>query len=788
MNGQGYETLEKAVDEANAGDTVTLTANSAEKVNITKKLTITANMGISFTGSLIFQKSAEGSKVQGLTFNRPEPTQTDFETAKEYRWTVNPIEVKSASDITVTGNTFNSPSALFKGKEWQYNGVWVDYGSSNITISKNTFNLGRLNDTNGTGEIAVDANANSAINLVGKGPKNIVIDSNTVNVTAPDKSATAINASINLLIAMGNSNNATGISNVTVSNNTYNGANDKDANTRFVGLSDVHNITFTGNTVSNTKYGIGQSVWRDNTNLNTGVTLGSGNTFKNVSNAFTAETDKKDQAGTAIGASVEYADGNLVDYGWIKDAVDAVNNSNGNATLYLLKSVDSHNQYTFSKKVEVTVPAKLKGSINFNGSLIFNASDSKVNGINFYIDSNDITKNVSVSNQAKNVEISDNTFTIPSLNINFQPNSVWLENGANGTKIVNNKFKLGRALNNSAVGINFVGGTANNTIKNTTVNKNTVIFTEDAQNYPQDGHGDAAFAVANGNTNGQYGVQNVIAEDNTINGTRAPKDIAVYISDVKDLQLINNEITGTYMAVSNSGTSSSTDLIFKSNVLKDISRSTIIPAVGGTITYGGGKETNIIARTGYKNTPVYVNGLAFVGWYEQDGKTLASKESDTSYAKLVPIEDAYEFKFLGGSLRVDKNQATDTANLRFGYKTKLVDKDLKLDKTNAAGWEYTIPSAGSGLAKAVNPHEEKDGIVNNAVFTGVPKKLYGTQIRVRMYLQYVTPDGTTVRAYDSVEQSRSVNDVAKGILKDPEVKTNVKNFAQGLLNAGQTTK
>lgn len=822
MNGQGYETLQKAVDAAQSGATVTLTADSAEKVTITKKLTITANNGISFTGSLIFKKdakgSAEGSKVQGLTFNRPEPTQTDIETAKKDRWTVNPIEVKSVSNITVTGNTFNSPSALFKGREWQYNGVWVDYGSSSITISKNVFNLGRLNDTNGTGETAVDANANSAINLVGKGPKNIVIDSNTVNVTAPDKSATASNASIDLLIAMGNSIDATGISNVTVSNNTYNGANDEDANTtRFVGLSDVHNITFTGNTVSDAKYGIGQSVYQNKTNTNTGVILGSGNTFKNVSNAFAAETDQKNQA--YIGAAVAYADKSYIEYGWIQDAVDAVNESEGGATLYLLKSVTSHKQYTFNKKVEVTKPFKLKDeTITFNGSMRFKASGSKVSGIDFVIDNNDLVfkngklqpgavqQNVIVSNHADGVEVTGNTFTIASVNkgnVDFQPSSVWLEQGVSNTNIHGNTFNLGRAYNNSAVGINFVGGAKTNTITNTKVDKNTVHFTADAKDYPKDQgensiSGSAMFVIANGNTKGEHGVQSIEATGNTIDGSNGPKvkDYAVAISDVKDITLTDNTVFHVQNALTYSnynGTSSpSTGLKINKNTLEDNTSDVDFDPFFNTdsmtikdIDYGGGDNANVIKRTGYEATPAHVSGLAFAGWYEQNGKTPANNKSKTSYAKLVPVAEAYTFDFLGGSLRVDKDQPADTANLRFGYRTKL-GSDLKLD---SAGWSYTIPGSNnfvgvSGDAQSKNYYDKNGYRVSNLVVTRIPSALYATDIRVRMHLTYVTPDGTKVTVNDANENTRSVNDIAKAIKADGSATADAKQYAQNLLEAG----
>ncbi|WP_101615743.1 hypothetical protein [Bifidobacterium margollesii] len=790
MDGKTYPTLAEAITAAQAGQTVTLTANSDERVSIDKKLNITAEKGVSFAGTVKFTRGADGSSVKGVTFDRP---------AAGAEGNFNAVELENVKDVTVSGNVFNSPSALFRGKEWQYNGVYVR-GSVNLTIEDNEFNLGRLNDTNGSGDVSADVNSNQAVNLVGWGNNNIhdvTIKNNRVTVTAPAAEATRV-GSVQLLIAMGNSSTADkyGIQNVTVEGNTYDAAADpENYNTRFAGLANIKGIKFVNNKVSNAAKGIAQSVWQGSTSSSADVSV-SGDEYTNVESEFEADTNQ------TTGALLTDANNKTTSYGWIVDAVAAANKLDG-ATLTMLKSVDNHSQYTFDTKVTVAA----RSGVKFNGSIRLKASGSKVSGVNFVIDNNDLTfkdgklqpgavqQSVIVSNKAKNVEIADNTFSIPSVykgDYDFQPSSVWLEQGVDGTNIHDNDFELGRAHYNSAVGINFVGGAT--PITNTTVNDNTVTFTKDAPNVK---NGDAMFVVANGNTDGKYGVQNVTASGNRIDGTGlATRDYAVAISDVKGLHLTDNKVTGTYMALSYSSwagkTSASTDIVLKSNTLKDNVADVYLDALFNTgemtakdIVYGGGKESNVIVRSKYEAKAPYVNGLAFAGWYTDATFTTPAKAgSENVVPKLMPVDQAYKIQFLGGSLRVDNPQVKDTANLRFSYRTKL-DKGLTYE---SAGWSFDIKPGSSSFypyaADAMNPYVDADGYtVNNLVLTNVPKDQYDTAVRVRMNLKYKTPDGTFVNVLDPVEQSRSVNQVANAIVNDKTVSSEVKNFAQGLLDA-----
>ncbi|MBT1166438.1 hypothetical protein [Bifidobacterium simiarum] len=774
-----------AIAAAQAGQTVVITANTDEHVSIDKKLNITADKGVSFAGTLTFNKGADGSSVKGVTFDRP---------AAGAEGTFNAVALESVTDITVSGNVFNSPSALFQGKEWQYNGVWVR-GSANLTIADNEFNLGRLNDTNGTGTVAADSNSNQAVNLVGWGNNNIhdvTIKGNQVTVTAPAADATR-SGSIQLLIAMGNSSTEGkyGIQNVTVEGNTYNGAADS-ANARFAGLANVKGIRFVGNTVSNAAGGIFQSIWQGSTSSSDDVSI-SADTYTSVQKPFAVNTNE------AVGALLTDASGKTTSYGWIADAVKAANAQDG-ATITVLKNVSNHSQYTFNTKVTFTAA---QPGLTFNGSIRLKASGSKVSNLDFLIDNNDLVfkdgklqsgsvqQSVIVSNGAKDVEIAGNTFSIPSVykgQVDFQPSSIWLEQGVSGTNIHDNTFKLGRSHYNSAVGINFVGGTT--PIANTTVNNNTVTFTKDAANVKS---GSAMFVVANGNTDGKYGVQGITASGNVVDGTALPnKSYAVAISDVKGLHLTDNKVTGTYMALSYSSwqgkTSASTDIVLKKNALKDNVADVYFNPLFNTgkmtskdVVYGSGADANVIVRSTYEAKAPYVNGLAFAGWYTDSTLSKPAQQgSKDVVAYLIPVEQAYKIQFLGGSLRVDTPQIKDTANLRFSYRTKMLGKNLQYQ---SAGWSYTIPGINNFDATAKNPYTDTEGYtVNNLVLTNVPKDQYDTAIRVRMSLTYKTPDGTSVTVFDPVEQSRSVNQVAKAIVQDGTVSGVVKDYAQGLLD------
>ena len=288
-----------------------MVANSSEKLTVNKKVTITADAGVTFTGTLTI--TADGVTVDGVHFNRG--------AAAEGR--KDSILVSGATGTTVKKCDFTAPSELFKGVEWQYNGIALEGVTKTTTIEDNTFNLGRMNDTNGSGDVADDSNANSAINLVGGGDGNIdgvVIQRNTVTVTAPAGDATR-SASVNLLIANGNNNEPDtttfGIKNVTVADNTYNGAADKDnEKTRFAGISNVKGVSFTKNKISNAAMGIAQSYWHGQTGGNNTVTYNKENVFTDV---------KTPVYQPYASASVSASDGTVALYTSVNEAINASN-------------------------------------------------------------------------------------------------------------------------------------------------------------------------------------------------------------------------------------------------------------------------------------------------------------------------------------------------------------------------------------------------------------------------------------------------------------------------------
>ncbi|MBW3087495.1 hypothetical protein KIH77_01885 [Bifidobacterium sp. 82T24] len=199
--------------------------------------------------------------------------------------------------------------------------------------------------------------------------------------------------------------------------------------------------------------------------------------------------------------------------------------------------------------------------VTFAGSLRINASGVTVKGVSFTLDpaTNTNAQNVIVSGKATGVTITDNTFTIAagdpatgaSKNKDWQPSSVWLENGATNTSIKGNTFKLGQVVNNSAVGVNIIGnGTL--PITGTTIADNTVT------SGPKSGEGTSGsmmFVVGNGNTQaGSYGIVDTTISGNTVkNGTGlsadASRTYAFAVTATKNTVIDGNTAEG-YAAVS----------------------------------------------------------------------------------------------------------------------------------------------------------------------------------------------------------------------------------------------
>ncbi|KFI96944.1 cell adhesion protein [Bifidobacterium stellenboschense] len=210
-------------------------------------------------------------------------------------------------------------------------------------------------------------------------------------------------------------------------------------------------------------------------------------------------------------------------------------------------------------KKKITITAA-EGTV-FTGSLRINASGVTVKGVTFTLDpaTNKNAQNVIVSNKATGVTITGNTFVIAagdpatgaSQNKDWQPSSVWLEGGANGTVISGNTFKLGQVVNNSAVGVNIVGN-GTNPISGTKIENNTVTAGPISGNGAS---GSMMFVVGNGNTAaGSYGITDTTVTGNTVKnatGLSADKSrvYGVAVTATKNTTISSNTIEG-YLAVS----------------------------------------------------------------------------------------------------------------------------------------------------------------------------------------------------------------------------------------------
>ena len=738
-----------------------------------KKITFTsASKDYSFDGTLVFQgAAASGSKVENVTFARGEAREGN----------INSVTVDGASNVTVSGCIFNAPSALFQGKEWQYNGVYVRGKVSGLEILDNQFNLGRMNDTNGSGATAVDNNANSGINLVGGGDGNIdgvTIKSNVLTVTAPN-SAASLDASVNLLIA--NGNNTTGgygIKNLTVTGNQYDGEADaSNTATRFAGISNVEGATFSGNTIKNAARGIGQSIWGNTTQSNKDVTS-SDNTFENVTSEGEYANEETVARVTVGGVTTPYEK--------LTDAVAAANKQDG-AKVELFQSVTDHSSVTFTKKVEVVAANK---QVTFNGLMKFtSASDgSSVSGIAFESDNNG--GNISVEG-AKDVKINDNIFTTSGTN---QVNSIWVRSGSQSIEIAGNTFNAG---GEGSVGVN---------IQSLGVDGVSV-----ASNTLNDNYGNACLVTAFGKGDQEspvtYGITNLSIVKNTVNGSYPNKVIegkgtnAVNLRNVEGAEISGNTFDKCYIAVGYAVwngyvNSASTGITLKGNTFKDCLASVYFNELvnagamdASDFTYGTGNDVNTIVKSSYTKDVPYVSGMAFAGWYSDADFQTVAKAGDTNvYGKLVPISDVV--KFMGNSLKqVTTGDYADYAktDMRFGYYLSAPNSTAKMKSWS---WESgydgkKVWSVDGKNYRAELTDDEKaqygeNGVVSNLLIEGIPASYYGESVFYsKLTVTYVTDDGTTVTATDSTK-TRTVKDLAQTIVENGT--PSEKAYAQGILN------
>ncbi|MBT1181752.1 hypothetical protein JS531_07240 [Bifidobacterium sp. CP2] len=279
-----------------------------------------------------------------------------------------------------------------------------------------------------------------------------------------------------------------------------------------------------------------------------------------------------------------------------------------------------------TKKITITAAE----GATFTGSLRINASGVTVKGVHFKLDpaTNTNAQNLIVSNKAAGVTITGNTFEIAagnpatgaSQNADWQPSSVWLENGANGTVISGNTFQLGQVVNNSAVGVNIIGnGTL--PITGTKIENNTVT------SGPISGNGTSGsmmFVVGNGNTQaGSYGITDTTFTGNTVkNGTGLSADksrtYGIAVTATQNTVISDNTIEG-YAAVSYSTWPSqgpNDGLTITGNTLD----SYVGVLLGGYVTEGG---ATIEDNTFGTDTKIPYNG-ANVYVVDQNGKNYAT--------------------------------------------------------------------------------------------------------------------------------------------------------------------
>ena len=259
------DTLKEAVEAVKDGDTLTLCQSMTDEVHrITiehANVTVTAEKGVVFRGTISIGTNATGCTVSGITFTNPGGNEKD-------KCFSNCIEIH-AEDATVEKCTFDVPSGVWPVKDdndnkkiyWQPNCVMVQ--ATDCTITGNTFNLGRINEENAEGKI-VDSDSNVAINLVGPNVSGVKISRNTMTVGKSDGDATE-DGGICFIVANGNPSKkgVYGISDVKVLRNTFYGTGDPK-NARFAGFSNANGLVIKGNKVTSAYSGVYAVTYIDN--------------------------------------------------------------------------------------------------------------------------------------------------------------------------------------------------------------------------------------------------------------------------------------------------------------------------------------------------------------------------------------------------------------------------------------------------------------------------------------------------------------------------------------------
>lgn len=343
VDGTRYETLDEAVDAVNtSGGALTLLADTSEDITIQHAgVTVTAADRVTYSGTM--RINAPDCRVTGVAFHNPGCSEqgVGFDNCVELH----------ANNGTVESCTFDVPGGAWQSKDgklhadtyWQPNAVAVFQNTDGCTVTGCTFNLGRVNETvDGTD---YEADSNVAVNVIGPGVSNLTVSVNTMTVTAP--AGVQKGASVCFIVANGNLESGGGITNLTISGNTFDGSAD-EANACFVGVSGCDGIKIAGSKVTGAEYGV------------------YGVTYKGVNkpSEFTELLDNNIDANqTMVKAEVAASDGHTYEFVSLAAAI-ASDHSDG-ATIQLTRNVTEN----------VVIPADKTVTLDLAGHTLTNAED-----------------------------------------------------------------------------------------------------------------------------------------------------------------------------------------------------------------------------------------------------------------------------------------------------------------------------------------------------------------------------------------------------------------------------
>ena len=253
------KTWQQKINDAQEGDTITLSGTITENLTVDKKLTITAAEGTVVKGNLTINSGANGTVVSGVHF-----VQDDTTTARNES-----IVLNSAPNVTIKGCTFDISQNADHTKE--LTGIRAKGSSNGLKIGDNqqgnTFNIATHKKYKKDDGKTITSETWSGVNLIGGTLSDVTIQHNTLNGLDGQRSddiTTDVNGdgkvdvidkvgSIGLVVANGNhygDSQGYGITKLEVINNyVYNKTSQSGEYSRLYGLmcTNADDVTVRGN-------------------------------------------------------------------------------------------------------------------------------------------------------------------------------------------------------------------------------------------------------------------------------------------------------------------------------------------------------------------------------------------------------------------------------------------------------------------------------------------------------------------------------------------------------------